>query len=96
MSWKEAVVDVLTTPWAIGSAMAGGILKLVGLAGAWEFVSNIALQFFGPIAIGAGTIAPNVDFVPTKAALGLLVGIAIVVFIVKMDSAVDTLRNRYT
>lgn len=96
MSWKEEVVDLLTLPWVIASAVAAGLLNFAGLGGFWEFGSGVAMELFAPIAIAAGTIAPNVDWIPTNSIMGLLVGIAIVVFIVKMDSAIESIRNRYS
>lgn len=95
MDWKATTIKILTTPWILADRFVYGVLGFLGIAGLFHFTTNLSLQFFGPIAIFSGMIAPSLPSIPMNVATGLLLGIASIVFLAKMDAAVHWAREKY-
>lgn len=92
----ETTVDAVTTPWVVGSAIVASVVKVLGLSALVDFLAATAAQWFGVIAIFSGTLAPNVEWIPTDAAMGAFLGIAAVTLLVRADRTIKWMRDKYS
>lgn len=96
MSWKESTVEIITTPWIVLSSALGSVFGLFGLEPIVSFITSLSMQWFAPLAIGAGTLAPNLEWLPQDAFMGVFLGVAVVVFLARADQTVEWMRDKYT
>jgi|GEM_PF-3593727 len=96
MTVTETLVDIVTTPWVAATSVVTTLGQLTGLWPVFDFIATQASLWFGPLAIFSGSIAPNLSWVPQEAVMGVFVGLAAIVFIRRVNTAVDSMRDRYS
>lgn len=96
MTWKARIIELTTKPWVMATTIMGSILGVVGLKGAVGFIAAMGTKWFTIVAVFASSIAPNVSWIPTRPATGLLVGVGVVFVLARADRVIDQLRDKYT
>lgn len=96
MTVSETFVELVTAPWVLASSLIAAIGQFTGLWPVVDFAVSQASLWFGPLAIFSWTLAPRLEWVPDDLVMGVFVGAAGVVFLRRANSAIETMRDRYT
>lgn len=96
MTLREMFVEAVTTPWVLASSVVVSVLQLSGVWPLVDFAMAQASLWFPSLAIISGTLVPRVDWLPQDILMAAFVITASAVAVRRVDSAIETMRDRYT